>query len=452
MKRIIRSEKHPGIRFAGSKQQPGIKLIHVSTGLADRLAPGDRILAVDGEPIEDVLDFHYYSVFGMEPELDLLGADGTRRLQKIRSEELEGDSLEFEPLQFKTCGNDCVFCFIHQMPEGLREDLYLMDEDYRLGFLYGNYVTLALAREHELDRIIRQHLSPVYLSVHATEMDLRNRLLGLKRSRDVHATIRRLLDGGIDIHTQIVLLPGWNDGDVLERTLTDLVAYQPGILSLGIVPVGLTRHRERLDTLDGFDAAGCARLIDQIRPWQERSLAEFGSRFVHLGDEFYLQAGRPLPPTDAYEDFFLIDNGIGMARDFLDVVRAEARVWTEPERLCRVGILTGGLGEKLFREQLLPELTSLPGLELHVAGIDNALFGDKITVSGLLPGRELLAGRKRLPAELDLLLLPPNTLNADELFLDDMSFGEFRAACDLPVLAPESGLLGAVGEFARRTS
>jgi putative radical SAM enzyme (TIGR03279 family) len=449
MKRIIRSDKHPGIRFAGSKQQPGIKLIRVSPELAGRLAPGDRILAVDGTPIEDVLDFHYHSVFGMEPELRVLGEDGKERLQKIRSEELEGDSLEFEPLQFKTCGNDCVFCFIHQMPDGLREDLYLMDEDYRLGFLYGNYVTLALAREHELDRIIRQHLSPVYLSVHATDMELRNRLLGLKRSRDVHATIRRLLDGGIDIHTQIVLLPGWNDGEALERTLTDLVAYQPGILSLGIVPVGLTRHRERLDTLDGFDAAGCAKVIDQVRPWQERCLAEFGSRFVHLGDEFYLQADRPLPPTEAYEDFFLIDNGIGMAREFLDVVRAEAREWREPVRNCRVGILTGGLGEKLFREQLLPELASLPGLELHVAGLANSLFGEKITVSGLLPGRELLEGRTQLPAELDLLLLPPNTLNAADRFLDDLTLEEFRASCDLPVMVPESGLLGAVGEFTR---
>ena len=332
------------------------------------------------------------------------------------------------------------------MPEGLREDLYFMDEEYRLGFLYGNYVTLALAREHELDRIIKQNLSPVYLSVHATDMELRNRLLGLKRSREIRDIIARLLDGGISIHTQIVLLPGWNDGDALDNTLADLLAYHPGIESLGIVPVGLTDHRSRLTHLERFDAAGCAGVVDQIEKWQERCLKDHGSRFVHLGDEFYLQAGRPLPPTEAYEEFFLLDNGIGMARDFVDTVKAEAANWEAPAETLRVGVLTGKLGEQLFREELSELLGALPGLELHVLGLDNELFGSDITVSGLLPGRELLAGRARLPENIDLLLLPPNTLNADGRFLDDLTLDEFRSQCDIPVMVPAAGLFGAIAE------
>lgn len=451
MARIIRSDRHPGLRVA-REGSPGIKLTAVAPRLAGRLAPGERILAVDGQAIEDVLDFHFHSALSLNPEFRVLGLDGEERSEILNGEALAGESLEFEPLQFKTCGNDCVFCFIHQMPAGLREDLYFMDEDYRLGFLYGNYVTLALAREHELERIVRQHLSPVYLSVHATDMDLRNRLLGLKRSRDIQDIIRRLLDGGIDIHTQIVLLPGWNDGEVLERTLGDLLAHHPGILSLGIVPVGLTKHRGRLTGLAGYDAAGCAAVIDQVEPWRQRCLEAHGDPFVHLGDEFYLLADRPLPAAGDYGEYFLIDNGIGMARNFIETIRAEAKRWRAPGRTLRVGVLTGGLGAKVIREHIMPLVAALPGIELELLPLVNQLFGEKITVSGLLPGRELLAGSRRLPADLDLLLLPPNAINAADRFLDDLSLAEFETACPFPLRVPQAGLLGAVADFARTLS
>lgn len=450
--KLIRSSRHPGLRIAPAGGEPGLRLTAVGPGLADRLAPGERVLAVDGHALEDVLDFHYYSAFSMEPELTVQDVDGAERRVTIAGELLERESLEFEPLQFKTCGNDCVFCFIHQMPEGLREDLYFMDEDYRLGFLYGNYVTLALAREHELERIVKQHLSPVYLSVHATDMALRNRLLGLKRSRDVLALIRRLLDGGVSIHTQVVLVPGWNDGAALDRTLADLAAFHPGIESLGIVPVGLTAHRDRLTDLHAFDDAGCARVIEQVEGWQRRLAAEHGTRFVHLADEFYLQARRPLPAMEDYEEFFLYDNGIGMSRDFVDTVLTEAQEWIAPPRPLRVGLLTGKLGEQLLRETLLPALGALPGLSLEVRGLENRLFGSGITVSGLLPGEELLAGRSQLPEDLDLLVLPPNTLNAGGRFLDDLSLEEFRARCDLPVRVPAAGLLAELADFARHSN
>jgi len=450
--RLIRSPRHPGLRIAPSEAGAGLCLTAVGESLAGLLAPGERLLAVDGQPLTDVLDFHYYSAFSAEPELSILGVDGAERRVRVPGERLEGEALTFAPLEFKTCSNDCVFCFIHQMPAGLREDLYFMDEDYRLGFLYGNYVTLALAREHELERIVRQHLSPVYLSVHAIDMALRNRLLGLKRSRDIRGLIARLLAGGIAIHTQIVLVPGWNDGAALDETIAALAGYHPGIESLGIVPVGLSAHRARLTPLRAFDAAGAAAVIAQVETWQRRLQESLGTRFAHLADEFYLQAGQPLPQMADYEAFFLYDNGIGMSRDFIDTVLAEAERWRAPARPLRVGLLTGKLGEQLLREQLLPQLGRLPGLALELRGLENRLFGSGITVSGLLPGEELLAGRALLPPALDALVLPPNTLNAAGRFLDDLSLADFRSRAGLPVVVPETGLLGALAEFARGRS
>jgi putative radical SAM enzyme (TIGR03279 family) len=333
------------------------------------------------------------------------------------------------------------------MPPNLREDLYFMDEDYRLGFMYGNYVTLALARERELDRIVRQQLSPVYLSVHATDMAIRNRLLGLKRSRDLSGTIERLIDGGITLHTQVVLLPEWNDAAILDKTLEDLSSYYPDIASLGIVPVGLTDHRKTLTELKGFESESAAIILDQVESFQSVFEKQHGSRFVYLADEFYLLAGRTFPEQSEYEDFPLIDNGIGMARDFIDTVEREASNWIPPTKPLRVGILTGRLGETLFLKYLKPILDGLEGLNITVHALDNQLFGQRITVSGLLPGRELLEAAKQMPADLDLLLLPPNTVNAADLFLDDLSLEEFRASLPMPLAMPESGLLGPILEI-----
>ncbi len=420
--------------------------MRVGESLKGKLGQGDRILKVDGQDVEDVLDFHYYSVLTQEPLLQVKTLSGELKEIALASEDLDGSNLEFEPLVFKSCGNDCVFCFIHQMPPDLREDLYFMDEDYRLGFMYGNYVTLALARERELDRIICQQLSPVYLSVHATDMPLRNKLLGLKRSRNLDETILRLIDGGITLHTQVVLLPGWNDGEHLDKTLRDLAAYYPDVASLGIVPVGLTDHRKTLTKLVGFDTEGAARALEQVETFQADFHAEHGSRFVYMADEFYLLSGRAFPSQEEYEDFPLLDNGIGMGREFVETVKTEAARWQIPQSEYRVGILTGRLGEILFEEYLKDTLSALPGIEFEIKVLDNKLFGSRITVSGLLPGRELLEAALELPQDLDLILLPPNTLNASELFLDDLSLDDFRAALPMPVAIAEAGLLDIIGQ------
>ncbi|MCP4548815.1 MAG: DUF512 domain-containing protein [bacterium] len=454
--KTVRSSKHPGLRIAPGKREPGILLTGVSGELADRFAVGERILSVDGRPIEDMLDFNYYTIFSDSPLIGIRAVSGEERRVAVPADLLAGEGLQFEPLVFKTCGNDCVFCFVKQMPTGLREDLYLMDEDYRLGFLYGNYVSMALIRDRELERIVTQRLSPVYVSVHSTDMPLRNRLLGLKRSRDIMAVLGRLRESGISIHTQIVLLPGWNDGEHLERTLNDLAALrgepgEGGVESVGIVPVGLTAHRANLTELTPFTREGHRQVVDQVESLQGKFLEDCGSRFVFLADEFYLGAGQPLPAASAYEDLPLIDNGIGMAREFIDAVLAEIPEWRPPAQPVRVALLTGGLGAQIFRDHLLERLKPLPGLELTVCPIENRLFGARITVSGLLPGRELLAAAGEVADAVDLLVIPPNTLNAADLFLDNLSLDDFLARAPLPVSIPESGLLTGIADSVSTT-
>ena len=433
-----------GLESRPSGPKPGARVSSVPDSLRGLIEPGESIVKVDGETIEDTLDFHFYCSFAEKPILTVLDTEGNERELRLESED---SGIEFEPLEFKKCGNDCVFCFIHQMPTGMREELYLQDEDYRLGFMFGNYVTLALAREGELDRIVRQHLSPQYVSVHATEMGLRNRLLGLKRSRDILQTLRRLIDGGVTVHAQVVLLPGWNDGPALDRTLGELSKLWPDVESLGIVPVGLTDHRGNLPKLEAYGPEGAREVLDQVGYFQASFLSENGSRFAHLADEFYLLAGRPLPQMDEYEDFPQMDNGIGMARDFVETGIDEAAAWKAPKRALSVLLLTGKLGARLIEEYLRETLDGLEGLQIEVRALENRLFGAGVTVSGLLPGRELLKAALEGADGRDLVILPPNTLNAADLFLDDISLESFRQEMPIPVVLPETGLLGPLAEF-----
>lgn len=450
--RYLRSCRHPGLRVAPESGEPGLEVLDVAGALAGRVRPGERVLAVDGQPLADRLDYLYLTSFSDRPRLRIRGADGAEREEAFAPDALAGDALTFAPLAFRTCGNDCVFCFIQQNPPGLRDEIYLMDEDYRLGFLFGNYVTLALAKDRDLDRIVRLRLSPLYLSVHATDMALRNRLLGIKKSRNVLGLIDRLAAGGIAIHAQIVLVPGWNDGENLDRTLDDLAARHPDVASVGIVPVGLTDHRAGLTPLHAFDAAGCAGVIAQVAPRQERWLDELGTRFAFLADEFYLQGERPLPGLDHYENLSQIDNGIGMARDFEAELAREAAAWRAPARPLRAALVTGRLGERLHRDVLLPRLADLPGLDLRLVALDNPLYGAPVTVSGLLPGKAVRDALAELAGEADVAVLPPNVLNADDRFLDDLTLDELRAAAPMPVLVPESGMLAALADFARRSN
>src|SRR5687767_7795348 len=394
------------------------------------LRPGDRIRAVNGEPVADAIDFQFHA---SDDRLTLtVERDAATRPITVRR--TVGDlGVELEaprPSEIATCANKCVFCFIHQLPRGMRRSLYVKDDDYRLSFLHGNYITLSDLDEAALERIERQRLSPLYISVHATDPALRYELLGRPRhSAEILPRMERLAKAGSRMHAQIVLCPDWNDGAHLERTVFELAPLHPHVATTAIVPVGLTRHRERLPKLRVLTADEAAALVDTVHGWQQRFLTSLESRFVFLGDEVYLTASRALPPARAYEDFLIVEDGIGLVRRFEDgFVRARGR-----RRRPVAQPMTVVTGE-MFAPRLRTLVAQLPGAErVRVAAVPNEFFGRGIGVAGLLTGQDI---QRHLAAADDLgaaVLVPAVTLrDGDGVFLDDLTPADL--ARDLGVL------------------
>jgi putative radical SAM enzyme (TIGR03279 family) len=401
------------------------------------LSPGDRILTVNGIALRDVIDFH----FGAGEEslaLEIL-RDGQRRTVHLRR---RGPDLGLEleaprPAEIATCANKCVFCFIHQLPRGMRRSLYVKDDDFRLSFLHGNYITLTDLGEEELARIEEQRLSPLYVSVHATDPDLRHRLLGQPRMRrEILPVMARLARAGIRMHAQIVLCPDWNDGHHLEVSVRELARLHPGVATTAVVPVGLTRHRERLPALRAVTGDEANALVDAIEAWQREFSAALGTRFVFAADELYLRAGRDLPPARAYEGFPLAEDGIGLMRRFNDgFARALRRLPARLRRPRSATIVTG--------EMFAPTLASLlakvqvAGLTLAVAPIANEWFGRGIGVAGLLTGQDIQAQLANRPLGDDVLVPGTALRDGDGIFLDDLSLADLTASLGVPVRAVE---------------
>jgi len=399
------------------------------------LAAGDRILAINGRPLRDAIDFQFY---GAEARLQL-AVEREGRPRALRLARQAGDELGLEleaprPGEIATCANKCVFCFIHQLPRGMRKSLYVKDDDFRLSFLHGNYITLSDLDEPSFERILEQRLSPLYVSVHATDPALRWELLGRPRHGvEILPRLERLAKAGIRIHAQIVLCPGLNDGPHLERTVRELAPLHPQVATTAIVPVGLTRHRERLPALRTLTDAEAATLIDTVTAWQARFVDALGSRFVFLGDEVYLQAGRPLPPADAYEGFAIAEDGIGLVRRFEDGF-AQAMRRLRRRRSRRVTVVSGAM----YAPRLAGLLENLPGVGARVVGVANAFFGGSVAVAGLLTGQDI---QRALAAFGDLgeaVLVPAVALRDDEgVFLDDLTPADVARALGVPVVAVE---------------
>ncbi len=350
----------------------------------------------------------------------------------------EDPGLEFDEVIFdglRLCANKCEFCYVHQMPKGFRKSLYVMDDDFRTSFLYGSFVTLTNLGEDDVQRILDEQLSPLYVSVHSTDEELRADMLKWWRLkvRDRRSTrIRDMLErlAPIDLFTQVVAQPGRNDGAALDATIADLVAY-PNVQAVAVVPVGLTEHRRNLPAVRGYSEAEAADVVDRVEAWQARLLRERGSRLVFLADEFYLVAGRRLPEPEAYEGFTMLENGVGMVRDFLgDGLDALAL----PDGLAaprRVLCVTGALFAPVLRAALAP-LAGIAGLELEVRALVNRTFGAVTTVAGLLAGRDVLTQVR--PREADVLLLSPSMLKyGTETLLDDRSLSDLRRELDMVV-------------------
>jgi putative radical SAM enzyme (TIGR03279 family) len=393
------------------------------------LLPGDRLLAINGTPLRDAIDFYFHSG---EERLQLAYLrDGTARSATIRRTGGAKLGLELAPPrpgEISTCANKCVFCFIHQLPRGMRKSLYVKDDDYRLSFLHGNYITLTDLDEEALARIEAQRLSPLYVSVHATDPELRHRLLGQPRlKRPILPLMERLARAGITMHAQIVLCPEWNDGPHLERSVRDLAGLYPGVATAAVVPVGLTRHRERLPKLRSVTAEEARQLVRQIEAWQREFTERLGGRFVFAADELYLLGGIEIPPARHYEGFPLLEDGVGLVRRFLDGwERVVRRLPPALPSVRRVIVVTG----EMFAPLLTELLRDFP---VDVVPIVNNFFGRAISVAGLLTGQDILA--QLAPHSLgDLILVPAVALkDGDGVFLDDLTPRDLASHLGVPV-------------------
>jgi putative radical SAM enzyme (TIGR03279 family) len=408
-----------------------VRVTHVHSGsIADELGivPGTELLSVNGRPLEDFLDWEFLTA----DDSFVVGAklpDGSEIEFDIEREDGESMGVELAPPTVRRCANRCEFCFIEGLPKGLRKPLYIRDDDYRLSFAYGNFATLSNVKEKDIARILEYRLSPLYVSVHATPWEARKVLLNNPRVPNIIEQLTRLADGGIQFHGQMVIVPGLNDGDILEQSLSDLWDLGDAMMSVALVPVGVTQF-SHLYSGKSMDAERARELLDTVHRWESRGLEERGDRWVFGSDELYLLAGLPLPDFEHYGEFSQIENGVGA------VTSLRRRVHDGLSKLPRlegkrIGVVTGVSMATLMPE-LLDALTMATGATFVLIPTENSLFGPTTTTAGLLVGadiRRALADRH----DLDLALIPAECINDDGLFLDEQSFIDVRESLSMPV-------------------
>ncbi len=402
------------------------------------LEAGDRIIKVNGRAVRDYLDFRFQTGGETELILEVRKHTGEEWELDIERDEGEDFGLGFEQIVPRQCANECLFCFCKGNPEDARPSLFIRDEDIRLSFLYGNYTTLTSITDDEMTRVIEQRLSPQYVSVHATDLDVRAHLLGIDRKRaDISDKMRRMMDAGIEIHAQVVLCPEINDGHVLEGTVRELAADHPRIKSVAIVPLGLTRYNTD-ERLVPITPEFCRRVIKEIVPLQREFRARLGTTFAFLGDEIYLRARRSLPGRKHYGDYPQIEDGIGMVRAFDNEFRA---LWRKLERKALKQaiersfgtVMTGTLFAPVLKDRL-DRLNARFGTRLHTVGIENRYFGGDVSVAGLLTGEDILAARDQVRGS--FVIIPGSMLKSgEEVMLDGQTLADVRRQFGLPIHA-----------------
>ena len=397
----------------------GLKIKRVAekspVGMAG-VVPGDLLETINGHPICDIIDYRFYSA---DEVLDCtFSRNGQSRHITIQRDDRDL-GIDFEPMRYCSCGNRCIFCFVDQNPPGMRPSLYFKDEDYRLSFLHGNYVTLTHAGQDDLERIATQRLSPLYISIHATDLEVRKTLLGLKKDDHLLDKIQYLTERGIELHGQIVLCPGINDGKVLDVSLDTLFMFYPKLRSVAVVPVGLTRHRQGLSQLKGYDAVSARAVVRGVAKHQNRSLKKDKEPWVYLADEFYLLAGYDVPSAAHYGDFWQVENGVGMVRSFqTEFEESSSHFPKQLKKAKHYTLVTGVLAGPMLEKDVLPVLSRIKNMDIRLKVVSNSFYGETVTVSGLLTGDDV---SRALQGDDDdsTVLLPPNCLNDDGLFLDD---------------------------------
>lgn len=459
----------------------GLKVLGIEddgTAAEIGIEPGDEILSINGKPVGDCLSYRYLI---SSEKVTLLVKKAEGGLLDIDLEKDEDDDLGVVPeeMRIRRCGNKCVFCFVAQMPKGLRRSLYVKDEDYRHSFLYGNYITLATMKDEDYRRIIEERLSPLYISVHATDDGIRRFLLANRKAPPIMENIKRLADGGITMHTQAVVCPGINDGDVLLKTVEDLAAFYPKVASLAVVPVGITKHREGLYPLRTFTRSEASRLLDSLEPLRKKYRKQFGESFVYPSDELYIKAGYDFPKDSEYDGYPQIDNGVGLVRDFLTEFRREKRRLPKmlKESVCRSDrsggthsysselktkvkgrsldsarddstryrrlLLITGFSFAPYLKLVAEEINATPGLKVKVLPVKNELFGHTVTVTGLLSGRDIAAALKGKKA--NAALVPSVAVRDGEgVFLDDMTPEDVEKEAGVKIIMIEPTAKGLV--------
>ena len=402
-----------------------------------RIRPGETLLEVNGHRIVDVLDYKFYT-YDARLTLTLQGEDGATRSVRVRKQEGEDLGLEFDTYlmdRARSCANNCIFCFVDQMPQGMRDTLYFKDDDARLSFLMGNYITLTNLSPREIQRIIDLRISPINVSVHTTDPALRCEMLGNRRAGESIEVMRRFAENGVCMNCQIVACPGINDGPALRRTLEDLTEMYPGVDSVSIVPVGVTKFREGLYPLKTYDKDTAAALIDQVEAWGAKCMERFGTTIFWCSDEFYLLSGRELPQDSYYEDYRQLENGVGMLRLLETEFRSamEADDPPVPGSVAPFTIATGVSAAPTLEKLVQLAAARCGGLDWRVVPIVNHFFGETIVVAGLVTGRDLM-DQLRGKYLGERLLLPDNMLRYHEnVFLDDVTVEEVEAALGVPL-------------------
>ncbi len=412
----------------------------ITEGSAARIAgldKGDMLLEVNGNPVRDVIDYMYYS---RDDAVELGIQRGNKKLRfKIKKKERADLGFELKPFHVKSCRNKCIFCFVDQLPKGMRKSLYLKDDDYRMSFLYGNYITLTNISAEDRKRIITQRLRPLYISVHTTDGEIRKKILGSQKAPDILKEIKELTSNKIKIHAQIVLCPGINDGEGLTATIKDLQKYYPYVASIAVVPVGLTRYtKSHLKPVEKNDAI---KVIDDVHQIRRRFIKRHGDPLVYLADEFYIKAEEPFPPLNDYGDLPQLENGVGMVPLFLNSMKK----LKFPQKLeqKKIAVFTGA-SFMPFLEELVRKLRETAGLSIDLFKIENAFFGSSVTVTGLLTGKDVLKtimGKTKA----DCLLVPNVVLkNGTDVFLDNVTLKDMEESLGMqvrPIEPTPAGLL-----------
>ncbi|MFZ1683169.1 MAG: DUF512 domain-containing protein [Candidatus Zixiibacteriota bacterium] len=407
--------------------------------------PGYSVKTVNGMVVEDTIDFRFKI---SDERVEIVFADPAGKEIDFKFHDVAaGDlGLTLDDHKVRTCKNDCIFCFIRQQPSGMRRALYIKDEDYRLSFTHGNFITLSNTTDADIARIIEQRLSPLYVSVHATDDKLRRCMLKNEKLHAIVPRLKQLSEGGITVHTQVVLCPGINDGPQLERTLNDLIGLFPGVETLAVVPVGLTKYRDDLPNLRNYTEAEACAVIDHVEKRQQEFLKEHGTRFVWVADEFYVEAHRPFPNRAHYEEMNQFENGIGMCREFITNFNRRRSRLKGIKSKRRALFLTGRSANPFLQKEIAPYIKNELGLKLTIQPVVNRFWGEQVSVSGLLTGQDLLREARSRVNDFDVVVLPPNCLNQQDLFLDNLSLEQFQNALGKPTVVGQYDLAATIKE------